>query len=226
MPFILNPGIVLSRRDFGESGRLSVVYTKDLGKIWVKFSGVNGAGRKMKAFSEPFAHCEYRFHATHGAGYVKATGGSLLSSFPGIRKNLDSLSEAFLCCELLSALTVFGLPGPEKYELLKDALSFLDAQEPSQLMIAAFGLRLLELAGFGVREKSPFQNEISPSMWEALYRYSFAELSRLPFDLSLNAQIRRLVEEKIEEESHRVLKTPIFIKSMLASKALEECVPL
>lgn len=226
MPFILTPGIVLSRRDFGESGRLSVVYTKDLGKIWVKFSGVNGVGRKMKAFSEPFAHCEYRFHATPGTGYVKATGGSLFSSFPGIRKNLDSISDAFLCCELLSALTVFGLPGPEKYDLLKDALLFLDSQEPSQLMIAAFGLRLLELAGFGVREKSPFKSEISPSMWEALYQYSFAELSMLPFDLGLNAQIQRLVEEKVEEESHRVLKAPIFIKSMLAAKTLEERVPL
>ncbi len=226
MPFILTPGIVLSRRDFGESGRLSVVYTRDLGKIWVKFSGVNGAGRKMKAFSEPFSHCEYRFHATPGTGYVKATGGSLFSSFPGIRKNLDSLSEAFLCCEFLSALTVFGLPGPEKYELLKDALSFLDSQESHHWAIAAFGLRLLELAGFGVREKSPFQNSISPSMWDAFYRPSFAELSRLPFDLILNAQIRRLVEQKIEEESHRVLKTPIFIKSMLAAVAKEECVSL
>ena len=165
MPFILTPGIVLSRRDFGESGRLSIIYTRDFGKTWVKFSGVNGAGRKMKAFSEPFAHCEYRFHATPGAGYVKATGGSLFSSFPSLRKNLNSLSEAFLCSELLGALTVFGLPSPEKYELLKDALCFLDFGQFSSWMMPAFGLRLLELAGLGMREKFPFRGEISLSFW-------------------------------------------------------------
>ena len=222
MPFILTSGIVLSRRDFGESGRLSVVYTKDLGKTWVKFSGVNGAGRKMKAFSEPFAHCEYRFHATPGAGYVKATGGSLFSSFPAMRKNLDSLSEAFLCSELVAALTVFGLPSPEKYELLKDALSFLDSGQPNAWMMPSFGLRLLELAGLGMREKFPFEREISLSAWEALHQSPFTDLATLSADINLARKIRRFVEEKIEQETHRVLKTPIFIESILSVKTRQE----
>ncbi len=226
MPFILTPGIVLSRRDFGESGRLSIIYTRDFGKTWVKFSGVNGAGRKMKAFSEPFAHCEYRFHATPGAGYVKATGGSLFSSFPSLRKNLNSLSEAFLCSELLGALTVFGLPSPEKYELLKDALCFLDFGQFSSWMMPAFGLRLLELAGLGMREKFPFRGEISLSFWEALHQDPFTELSRFSSNDNLTLKIRRFVEEKIEQETHRVLKTPIFIESMRGMKTRQECASL
>ncbi len=157
MPFLTTSGVVLSRRDYGEAGRLVLVYTEELGKVWVKFTGVNLPGRKMKAFSEPLVWCEYRLHLTPGVDYAKATGGSLISSFPRIRKSLECLADALVCCELLGALTPLNAPNNAKYSILSEALEALDNYGVIPWLPSAFGLRFLELAGYGVREKFPFK---------------------------------------------------------------------
>ena len=217
----------MSRRDFGESGRLALVYTEELGKTWVKFSGVNMPGRKMKAFSETLVWCEYRFHITPGAGYAKATGGNLISSFPNIRKNLEATAEALVYCELLSALTVLNSPSFGKYSLITEALEALDSFGSIPWMPSAFGLRFLELAGYGVREKFPFKEDedgdgMAPLLWEALYQASWESLKEIPFDPSRAREIKNLVEGRVEEETHRTLRTPLFVEALKKFSVQEE----
>lgn len=216
MPSLTTRGLVLSRRDCGESARLSLVYTEELGKIWIKFSGVNSPGRKMKAFSEPLVWCEYRLQLTPGTGYAKATGGSLISSFPRIRENLEALFEALAICELMEVMTPLNVPSAGKYALLTEALEALERLGRIKWLSAAFALRFLELAGYGVREKYPFkndgekENELAPLLWEALYQASWESLREIPFDADLARGIRILVENKVEEEAHRGLRVPSF----------------
>ena len=87
---ILNAwGVVLSRRDLGEADRLATLYTENLGKISVRFVGVNKPGRKLKALSEPMVWGEYRLYLKPSHDRAKAIGGRIISTFPNIRSDLS-----------------------------------------------------------------------------------------------------------------------------------------
>src|SRR5437870_3405769 len=104
---ILNvPGVVLSRRDTGEADRLAVLFTETLGKITVRFTGVNKSAGKLKALSEPLVWGEYRLYLSPRSEFGKVIGGRIIDSFPLLRDDWRKTVTALSCCELLSSLTV------------------------------------------------------------------------------------------------------------------------
>src|SRR5438270_3577971 len=105
-------GVVLSRRDLGEADRLCAIYTENLGKLAVRFVGVNKPGRKLKALSEPLVWSELRLYVSPRSEFGKCVGGQLISTFPAIREDFDRTVEALTCCELMNQLTPMGAPNP------------------------------------------------------------------------------------------------------------------
>lgn len=211
---ILNAhGVVLSRRCHGEYDRLCVVFTEDLGKIPVRFGGVSRPAGKLKALSEPAVWAEYRLHVSPRSEFARCVGGGLVSTFPGIRENLALTTAALYCCELLDKLTAERSPSPEKYRLLCATLSALELS-PSRWLSLAFGLRLMELAGFSLRERAP---AAASSVWEALHETGPAELAALKFDRLAATEARRVLESHYEVQTGRRLKTAEFRESLRAA---------
>ncbi len=208
---ILNAhGVVLSRRILGEYDRLSLVFTADLGKIPVRFVGVNRPAAKLKALSEPAVWAEYRLHVSPRSEFARCVGGGLVSTFPGLREDLARTTAALYCCELLDKLTAERSPSREKYRLLCATLAALE-RSPSRWLSLAFALRLMELAGFGLRERAP---AAAASVWEALHGTEPAELAGLAFDFAAAASTRRLLESHFEVQTGRRLKTAEFRESL------------
>ena len=78
------------------------------------------------------------------------TGGKISHVFPHIRRNLKRTLLAMHFCELVQRLTPLHQPSEEKFELLLSALTELEYGEVNPAFAAAFTLRLMMLAGFGL----------------------------------------------------------------------------
>ena len=211
---ILNAhGVVLARRQVGEYDRLATVFTEDLGKLPVRFVGVARSASKLKALAEPAAWGEYRLHVSPRSEHAKCVGGSIVATFPGVRGDLPRITAALYCCELLDKLTVERAPSPEKFRLLCSTLAALEST-PSRWLTLSYGLRLMDYAGFGLRERAPGP---AAGVWDALHDLEPAELVSIPFDRNAASEARRLLESHFEMQTGRPLKVAEFREAMRAA---------
>jgi len=200
---ILNASaVVLSRRPMGEYDRLCTLYTEELGKLPVRFVGVNRPAGKLKALSEPGVWGEYRIHLSPRSEFAKAVGGRLIASFPGWRENLERTFDALACCEMLERLTPDRLPGAEKYRLLCATLAALE-KSPSAWLVPSFGLRLADMLGVSLRERAP---ESARRVWDALHDDEPAALSLLPEDALAAGAVSRMLDEHFAAHAGRRLR--------------------
>jgi DNA repair protein RecO (recombination protein O) len=211
---ILNAhGVVLARRPVGEYDRLATVFTEDLGKMTVRFVGVARSASKLKALSEPAAWGEYRLHVSPRTEHAKCVGGRIVATFPRVREDLPRITAALYCCELLDKLTAERVPSPEKFRLLCSALAALEAT-PSRWLTLSFGLRLMDYAGFSLRERAPRE---AGGVWEELHDREPADLVALPFDRAAASEARRLLETHFEAQTGRPLQVAAFRESLRAA---------
>lgn len=168
-------GIILLRQEFREADRIVSLYTREHGRINVRLPGVARPAGKLKALSEPFAYADYRIYVRRGGTVGTITGGKLNSIFPAVRRNLKRTALALHFCELVQRLTPLHQPSEDKFELLLSALTELEFGEPNPAFSAAFTLRLMMLAGFGLDRPVL---KISPEFWRRMHE---DELSSLDF---------------------------------------------
>ncbi|NNN05438.1 MAG: DNA repair protein RecO [Elusimicrobia bacterium] len=212
---ILNAqAIALARRPTGEYDRLVTLFTEDLGKVTTRFVGVARAAGKLKALSEPAVWGEYRLHLSPRSEMAKCVGGRIIASFPGVRGDLARLTAALYCAELLDRLTVERAPSPEKFRLLASTLAALE-KYPSRWLSLAFGLRVLDLAGFGLRERAPGS---CARVWTSLHEMEPAALVDLDFDRSAAADARQALEAHFETQTGRPLLVARFREALRAPR--------
>lgn len=168
-------GIILFRQEFREADRMVSLYTREHGRLNARLPGVLRAAGKLKAVSEPFACADYRFYVRRGGTVATITGGKINSIFPRIRQDLKRTTLAMHFCELIQRLTPLHQPSEAKYELLLAALTELELGEINSAFAAAFTLRLMTLAGFGLERPVL---KISAEFWRRMHE---DELSSLVF---------------------------------------------
>lgn len=166
-------GIVLFRQDFREADRIISLYTHQHGRIHLRLPGVNHAKGKLKAFSEPLTCATYRIYTRSHNVLGTVTGGKLENVFPAIRTDLNRQSLALHFCELMMRLTPLHQPSPEKYHLLLQALTQLQLYGPNPAFAAAFTLRLMAAAGFGLDHPVL---QITPLFWQKMHEAPFSSL--------------------------------------------------
>lgn len=207
-------GVVLWRRDQGEYDRVVALYTPSHGKVHARFGGVNRSAGKLKAVSEPLAWAEYRLHLNPRTQGVRVLGGRLIDSFPRLRTDLPRTLAALSCCEMLSRLSPERDPNPAKYELLVSALSLLDA-DSSPWVETAFGLRLLQLSGYSLREL-PVPPAEAP-VWDALHESPLAELPG--WEPAAGRRFSQVVYDHVEAHAERGLRSRQVAAQILGGRA-------
>lgn len=209
---ILNSvAVVLSRRNVGEYDRLTALLTPEHGKVWARFGGVNRSAGKLKALSEPLAWGEYRLHFNARTQAVRVLGGRIISTFPGLREDLKRTFEALTCCEMLASITPDREASSARYELLTQTLSQIDSGGHPWAE-TAFGLRLLELSGYSLRELP-----VPPAdrqAWDSLHELDLSELRGMPWQAAAGHRFRETVYEHVEAHAERPLRSR-FVASRL-----------
>lgn len=195
--------VVLGRRALGEYDRGVALFTLAHGRVWARFGGVNRSAGKLKALSEPMVWGEYRLHVNARTQGIRVLGGRIIGTFPRLRGSLERTVEALSCCEMLARLTAEREPSQAKYQLLTTALSLLDAG-PAPWLETAFGVRLLELAGYSLREL-PVPPDCE-RLWAALHDEDLAAVASLPWQAAPGRRLREVVYDHVEAHGERALR--------------------
>lgn len=144
--------IVLKATDFGESDRIVHFFTRDFGRL----RGIaKGAKRSLKRFVgslEPLSCIDLRFFEKKTSDLVRVESAALRHQFPGIRADLDKVSEASLLSEIVATATGEREAHRTLFDTLLRALALIDRLPAGQSGIAGVGrlleIRILSLLGF------------------------------------------------------------------------------
>lgn len=190
-------GIILLRQPFRESDRVVSIYTREHGRINARVPGVSRTTGKLKALCEPLSLAQLRIYVKRGGVMGTMTGGKLLSVFPAIHSNLKRTQLALHCCELMLRLTPLHQVSTPKFELLTSALLSLEKSAPTPAFSAAFTLRLMMLAGFGLDHPVL---QITPEFWQRMHEDDFANLQfEDPQDLLYLAKCNNVVRRFLNQ---------------------------
>ena len=139
-------GIVLSRRNSGESDRRITLLTRDFGKIDAVAKGARKAASRLGSSTEPLSIAVFGIAAGKHANFV--TQAQPVGRFSGLRSDFDRLSMALALLELVDAVAPVDQPDPEIYDLLEKSLNSLTDHPKPQVVMVWAEVRLLEASGF------------------------------------------------------------------------------
>lgn len=138
--------IVLGRRDVREHDRLFVLYTREFGKEEAVATGVRKIVSKLAPHLTPLSVVDCMFaRGKHVERLIQATA---LERFHFLHNDLQALSVASMCAEMVDHLTRPGVKDQRVYDLLLQVFRMLD--ERVAVDFDLFSLRLLHLLGMGL----------------------------------------------------------------------------
>ncbi|MEM7115505.1 MAG: DNA repair protein RecO [Chloroflexota bacterium] len=138
--------IVLRRSDFGEADRLLTLYTRDFGKLRAIAKGARKPQSRKTGHVELFMRSKLFF--AKGRDMDIITQAEMVAAYPQLRAELVRATYASYLVELLDRFTVEEDQNAHIYELLSQALGWVETAEDLLLVARYYELRLLGLAGF------------------------------------------------------------------------------
>lgn len=139
-------GVILRRRDFGESDRILVIFTRKLGRISGIAKGARKPSSKISGHLELFSRAS--FLVSRGRNLHLITQAETIESYDHLREDLSGIGLGSYVVELVDAVTTEEGSNLRLYELLVTTLDALDRGEKPAIIIHYFELQLLDLAGF------------------------------------------------------------------------------
>lgn len=200
MPSIAVEAIILKRSNFGEADRVLTVLTKNLGKISVIARGVR------KITSRRAGNVELlnivKIGLFKGKGYT-LTEAQSIKTFPRIKSNLAVSTSAFHILEVINKLLPENDPNPAVYDLSAEILHEFE-QNPRQIILRGFEIKILKLTGFWSVEKISWADEKITDLLKKLE----------------NERVDNLSEVKITEDEAIALERVLryYLESVLESK--------
>ncbi|MFL7814223.1 MAG: DNA repair protein RecO [Anaerolineales bacterium] len=143
---IRTEGIILRRRDFGESDRILVVFTRKLGRISAIAKGSRKPSSKIAGHLEVFMRSS--FLISRGRNLHLITQAEVLESFDHLREDLTGIGIGSYVVELVDAVTYEEGSNLKLYDLLAETLRTLDSGLDPAVILHYFELHLLGLSGF------------------------------------------------------------------------------
>ncbi|MCX6764067.1 MAG: DNA repair protein RecO [Candidatus Moranbacteria bacterium] len=149
-------GIVLSKKDIGETDRIYTIYTREAGKIKALGKSVRNPKSKLAGNLEPLTQVEFFVARTRGLG--KITGVIAINNYPHIKNNtelLEAVSETFsiltsITSEQQKDETVFNLLG----EFLEVLENLPDRKSLEKIAIIKIGFLFKLLAELGYQTEA------------------------------------------------------------------------
>ncbi|HEY8173054.1 MAG TPA: DNA repair protein RecO [Dehalococcoidia bacterium] len=140
------PAIVLRYRKLGDTDKILTLYSSSLGKLDVVAKGVRKAKSRLAGHVEPLTQAS--FLLARGKSLDIVTQVETIESFQAIRDDLDRLSRAVYCCELLDKFTESHADNFALYRLLLDTLRRLATRGDLDVCVRYYEMSLLDAMGY------------------------------------------------------------------------------
>lgn len=145
-------GIIIKRKNYGESDRILTIFTKQTGKIRVKAAGVR------KITSRRSSHVELLnlslFSLYKGRAFPVVIEALALDDFSFIKENLKKIGFAYYMCELIDRLCAENQEHRAVFSLTESFLARLAKERNEARLIHEFEIVLLKELGFYPRFSS------------------------------------------------------------------------
>lgn len=138
--------IVLRRRDFGEADRLLTLYSREYGKIRAIAKGARKPQSRKTGHVELFMRT--RFLVAQGRNLDIVTQAEMVEGYHRLRDDLVRTTYASYVVELLDRFTPDEDRNGQVYDLLSDALRWLERSDNLLLAARYYELHLLALLGY------------------------------------------------------------------------------
>jgi DNA repair protein RecO (recombination protein O) len=148
MSHLSTEALVLSTLRLGEADKLITFFTLTRGKIAGVAKGARRFKNRFGAALEPFTQCHLvAFEKTQNK-LVRINQVDILHSFQKLRDNWDTIELGTQMTRLVLRITPEEQPHPALYNLLKEALGFLETGLDRSLSFILFMVKLIEECGF------------------------------------------------------------------------------
>jgi len=148
-------GIVIKRRDFGESDRILTVVTRHQGKIKLIAKGVRKINSRRAAHIELLNHCVLNIH---DAKLPIVTEAETLKHFSELKNDLRRASYAFYICELLDGLLPEHQENMAAFHLAENTLFKLETSQDPKALISKFEQEMLINLGYWPTQQAAIQD--------------------------------------------------------------------
>src|SRR5439155_13721407 len=133
------------RRNFGEEDLIITAFTLHLGKVSIITKGVRRITSRQAGNVELLNRAQMFLYP--GKQFLNLTEASSLDTFQRIKEDLTLSTYAYHIIELVDKLTAENQEAPNLYYNLVEVLKRLE-NNPRQILIRAFEVRILSLMGF------------------------------------------------------------------------------
>lgn len=156
-------GAVLRSENLEESDRRVTLYTKQLGKVTARVTGVRKNGSKLRIFTIPFIESRFQIYLAGSKRFGvripgKIIGGEIIFFHSPLRNEWDRMIQCSTLCEIFDQLTPPFYPNLKEYELLIASLNQMEIS-PSPLAVCLRStLILLKILGYSLRHHSVWKS--------------------------------------------------------------------
>lgn len=201
MPALVTDGLILKRKNFGETDRIVTVLTNRFGKISVIARGVRRITSKRAGNIEVLNLARLRLFKNKGFTLTEAESRK---TFDKLKSNLVLSATAFHIIELVDRLVPENQKNDRLFELVLSVLEILE-ENPRQIFVRAFELKLLKLLGFWGPEAARDLD------YQTIY--VLTELSERPWDeitgIRLDGEQTLVLKRALRYYIEKVLESPL-----------------
>ncbi|NSL50296.1 DNA repair protein RecO [Calidifontibacillus erzurumensis] len=237
-------GIVIRTTDYGETNKIVILFTREMGKIGVMARGAKKPQSRLTPVSQLFIYGHFLVQIGSGLGTLQQ--GEIISSFRNLSEDLYKAAYAAYLVELTDKLTEEKKTNPYLFELLYQTLYFMNEGLDIEILTSIYEMKMLSLAGihpkldgcascsntegkfaFSIREggfichrcyhKDPNHMRISEAALKLLRLFYFFDLKRLgkiSVKDTTKKEIKAVISALYDEYSGLNLKSKRFLTQL------------
>lgn len=139
-------GIILKKKNFGETDKILTVYSEKRGKVNLIAKGVRKVLSKLAGHLELFYLSD--FFIAEGKKLDTLVGAQIINNFPSIHLSTSKIKYVYYIVEIIDRLIKTDEKSPEIYNLLlKTIITLEESKINDELVLIYFQAQLLALLG-------------------------------------------------------------------------------
>ena len=206
--------ILLRRQEVRETSLMLVAFSRQLGKVQGLVKGVRGARAAVPWYLEPMTLQSLVLYERRRSPWALISACDLLDAFDPIRRDFQRTAHAFVCLELVDALTGVGDPHPEIFDLLLAALRAMGQSADLRAVLCALEAQLLKASGLLPEVQAlPLSTE-GKSQLQRLLQAPRTDFPALQLPAPIAAELARFLAAHSRRVMERELRSRAFLQSV------------